>query len=170
MLSSDLRPGLAAAAAGFGVLSAMHVVLLRIIDGICRQAIFAGDMRDLVSQWVHPPRSVFLVAEIEGAVVGSVAVKKGGISDASKGKDEELEQPGVCTVWKVSSRQDVRKRGVGRALMEKAEKWAREVAGASSVELMTGSIKAKAFYGRIGYRLFRGSTWGALISFWRKDL
>lgn len=170
MLSTDLRPGLAAAATGFGVLSALHVMLLRSIDDVCRKAIFAGDMCDIVSQWIQPPRSAFFVAEDGGRVVGSIAVKRGGIADYSKGKDEQLEHPEVCTVWKVSSRQDVRGKGIGRALMNRAEEWARMVAGAKSIELITGSIKAKAFYERIGYKLFKGSKIGALFSFWRKDL
>lgn len=53
-------------------------------------------------------------------------------------------------VWKVSTAKQARGKGVARVLMEAAERWAADTAGAKRMVLVTASPGAKLFYRTIG--------------------
>lgn len=53
-------------------------------------------------------------------------------------------------VWKVSTSRAARGKGVAAKLMEAAERWAADTAGAKRMVLVTASPGAKLFYRRIG--------------------
>lgn len=161
--------GVAMIIGGMTFMSFFHIRTLIAIDGICRKDIFSGDMTDIRSTWIVDKKSVFYVAEMgPGRVVGSVAVKCGGVKDYSKKEGEELSEPDSCSIWKLSTDSNVRRGGVAKRLMQQAEIWAREEAGAVRMRLVTGSIKAKGFYKRMGYQVYDGSALGARISYWEK--
>lgn len=56
-------------------------------------------------------------------------------------------------VWKVSTAKQARGKGVAALLMEAAERWAADVAGAKRMVLVTASPGAKTFYRKIGCAL-----------------
>jgi len=157
----------AAAAAGAGGLAALHFVTRRMVARMCAQECETGDMADIAARWQVPGERAFFVAEDgAGRVIGSAAVRRGGLREGDgRGKDEGR----VCSVWKVSTLRSARGGGVARLLMQAVEEWAASV-GAAEVQLMTASSGAKRFYERIGYGLAAGSKQGTQFSVWRKAL
>jgi len=100
-------------------------------------------------------RTAFFVAvradDPTGAPVGCVAVKcehtlhrerLAGVAAA----------PGEASIWRLTTAPAARKLGVGRALMEAAEAFARR-SGCTSMSLITGNDESKVFYARVGYAL-----------------
>ena len=146
----------------------MHLLTHRVVLAMCTESCNVGDMNDIAAHWQVEGQSAFFVVEDDlGAVVGSAAVKLGGLPlPTAKPSDDS---PLVSTVWKVSTLQSARGGGVARLLMLATEEWARE-AGAAEMHLMTASSGAKRFYERIGYTLSGGSKRGTQFSTWRKVL
>ncbi len=89
----------------------------------------------------RPDHGVF-VAEAEGNVVGWVHVYAVAA----------LESPAHAEIGGLVVDEAHRGRGIGRALMERAEAWARDM-GLGAVRLRSNVIRAEAhaFYERIGY-------------------
>ncbi|MGB9593658.1 MAG: GNAT family N-acetyltransferase, partial [Anaerolineae bacterium] len=89
----------------------------------------------------RPDHAVF-VAEAEGVVVGWVHVYAVAT----------LESPAHAEIGGLVVDEAHRGRGIGRALMERAEAWARGM-GLHTVRLRSNVIRAEAhaFYERIGY-------------------
>lgn len=175
---SSPRARNALAVAGLGVtgLAALHFVTYRAIRSLCDHDIQAGDMRDIPASWQREGESEFFVAvdQEAGTVLGCVAVKKGGWKEqfhkhSTAAAPTSVEVPTVCSVWKVSTAASARGMGVAKALMAKAEDWARSQGGQQMV-LVTASPGAKAFYARLGYNLDGGSARGAQFSSWAKTL
>lgn len=155
---------------GMTLTAVLHVASLVSVDTMSRKDIYSGDMSNINKEWVVDGKRAFYIAEVGGGrVVGSVAVKRGGVKDYYKRDDETTDEPGIFSVWKLSTDSSERRGGVAMQLMKKAELWAMEH-GASKIRLMTGSVKAKTFYKRIGYSLYDGSRTGARLSFWEKAL
>ncbi len=170
--AATLRTAAAAMAAGVCGLAALHAATHFAIARMCDAACATGDMADVAAHWQLPGVAAFFVAEdvATGAVVGSVAVRRGGLEDAERARsDAPLLQPDACSVWKVSTLASARGTGVARALMRAAEAWACD-AGAKRIVLMTGSSGAKRFYQRAKYTLTDGSLRGTEPSVWSKTL
>jgi GNAT superfamily N-acetyltransferase len=94
-------------------------------------------------------KSPYMVAELDGRVVGCVCVrmKHTCYREASKGVEEPV---GEASVWRLSVDASVRKHGVGRALMVAAEAFAVEHS-AKYMSLITGNEHSRKFYQRLGY-------------------
>ena len=102
-----------------------------------------------------------MVAEICGEVIGCCGVKVG----TKEGGPTAIIRQAVesrCSVWRLSVAVSARHHGVGTALMEHAEEWARHV-GATEMWLMTGNKAAGQFYERIGYRK---ASWAEALGPW----
>lgn len=93
----------------------------------------------------RPDHAVF-VAEMAGLVVGWVHVHAVAT----------LESPAHAEIGGLVVDEAHRGRGIGRALMERAEEWARDV-GLRAVRLRSNVIRAEAhaFYEHIGYALMK---------------
>ena len=171
-------PGRAAAAAltiGLGGLAALHWATHNAITQNCLEACISGDMADIAAHWQVEGDSAFFVAELvsDGSVVGSVAVKRGGLADADAPPGDPLTEPRSCSIWKVSTAPHARGLGVARLLMAEAERWAAggpRRARAHRMVLMTASPGAKIFYAKLGYELQEGSALGTQFSVWSKPL
>ena len=106
---------------------------------------------NVAAHWAGTDRCMF-VAVLAGEVVGCCGVKLG---KAEGGPVLPLPAEGgdstVCSVWRVSVAQPVRRQGVGAALMARSEAWGRE-AGVAQLWLVTGNPLASQFYQKVGYR------------------
>jgi ribosomal protein S18 acetylase RimI-like enzyme len=100
-------------------------------------------------------RTAFFVAvradDPSGAPVGCVAVKCEHTLHRERLAGVEAAR-GEASIWRLTTAPSARRLGVGRALMEAAEAFARR-AGCSSMSLITGNDESKAFYARVGYTL-----------------
>jgi GNAT superfamily N-acetyltransferase len=103
----------------------------------------ATQMRGRLSEILADTSYATFVAEHEGAVVGTVGVRIGSYYERSG-------MYGQLLVLSVS--EGIRGRGVGRALVDTAEEWARE-RGASAMVVHSGQQReeAHAFYEGVGY-------------------
>lgn len=159
---------------GFGGLALMQMVTTSRIRSMCDHECTKGDMFDIACSWQKQGVSDFFVAEIDGQVVGSIAVRLGGFEwyfnqHATNKTDEAI--PSYASVWKVSTAHQVRGKGVAKALMNTAEAWAIQHA-ATKMMLITGSPGAKQFYNRVGYSL-KTPPWsmhGTEVTIWEKKL
>ena len=173
-LTTGERPGRGALLAlllGAGGLAALQASTALVIRQMVDEECAAGDMADIAASWQCVGRQ-FFVAEVNGLVVGSVAVRLGGVLDTpSPQSDAPAGSEVLASVWKVSTNKAHRGLGVAYELMAAAEQWASD-AGASKMVLVTGSRGAKLFYARIGYELTSppGSRRGTEISYWAKPL
>lgn len=115
---------LAALSEQLGYPTDVHAVLerLRAIGPRSDHAVFVAEAEGLVIGWVH----VYAVTTVESPAHAEIG---GLVVDAAH-----------------------RGRGVGRALMERAEEWARD-AGLGSVRVRSNVVRAEAheFYAHIGY-------------------
>ena len=166
------RVTVAALGLGLGGIAALHVATRALIAAMCDEACTTGDMSDIATHWQVAGESAFFVAELDGTVVGSVAVRRGGLDEDESAPpgSRPLKQPECCSVWKVSTSAAARGAGVARLLMAEAERWAIEQARAELMVLMTASPGAKLFYAKLGYALQDGSTRGTQFSVWSKPL
>jgi ribosomal protein S18 acetylase RimI-like enzyme len=111
--------------------------------------------RDMLqSKWTRPPHA-FFIAELEGRVVGCVAVRCGEhtlYKERARSFDSVLGEffARQASVWRLSVDSSVRRLGVGRMLMEKAEAHAAR-AGCTSISLITANPASRRFYERLGY-------------------
>jgi GNAT superfamily N-acetyltransferase len=169
---ATLTAAAALALSGLAGLAALHALTHLLIGRMCDEECTSGNMADIPSHWQVPGCSAFFVAEDahSGDVIASVAVRRGGLRDEAGGTGGALSEPEVCSVWKVSTRKDARGCGAARAVMAAAEAWARDVANAQRMVLVTGSPGAKRFYARTGYALTGGALRGTEASFWCKAL
>jgi GNAT superfamily N-acetyltransferase len=94
------------------------------------------------------PNERLLVAEVEGEVAGVAHVK---VYDTPPSPLHVMRRRGH--VDDVVVAEEHRRKGIGRALMERAASWCREQ-GASQLLLTVweGNRAAEAFYDRLGYR------------------
>lgn len=156
---------------GCAVLIGLHLYMYWFISKMCIESTTNGDMADIKKHWQIPHFKEFFIAITpQGQVLGSVAVRKGGLdTDDKKTKDDALDEPNACCVYKVTTKPSTRGHGVARKLMKAAEDWA-VAEGATEMQLITASIGAKVFYSKIGYRNWYGEPDGATISKWLKVL
>jgi GNAT superfamily N-acetyltransferase len=99
------------------------------------------------------------VAEMEGRVVGTVTFQPAA---ATHGGDV-YDRPDVASVHMLAVEPTVRRRGIGRALLERAESRARET-GAAELALDTSERAAHlvALYRRWGYEVVGAARWPAV--------
>jgi GNAT superfamily N-acetyltransferase len=116
-------------------------VLLAAVDELERRYGQADDDAHLHTDELAPPEGTFLVARVAGHLAGGVGIRR--IGDA----DQRLAE--VKRLW---VRPDLRRTGVATALMEAAERRAREL-GYRQLYLETGRAQpeALAFYPRTGW-------------------
>ena len=83
------------------------------------------------------------VAELEGQVVGYVHLNDYDL----------LYMPPMKNIMGIAVRADHRRQGIGKLLLEAAERWAKE-SGAAGVRLVSGETRvgAHAFYRTLGYQ------------------
>ena len=83
------------------------------------------------------------VAELDGQVVGYVHLNDYDL----------LYMPPMKNIMGIAVSKDHRRQGIGRLLLEAAERWARE-SGAAGVRLVSGETRvgAHAFYRALGYQ------------------
>jgi ribosomal protein S18 acetylase RimI-like enzyme len=98
---------------------------------------------NLMEFWGDKEDRVMLVAtlaEDPDVVVGAVAVKKGpSYSDVEPESTE-------ASIWRMSVSSNVRRRGLGKKLMQAAEEWARDKYHCTSMGLWTANAVAGKFY------------------------
>jgi GNAT superfamily N-acetyltransferase len=113
----------------------------------------AGWFEELLAQH-RAGDSIWLVAEVDGRVVGSVdAHLERPVEDASRQILRDLARPRV-TVDALGVEEAYRRRGVGTRLMRAVEAWARE-RGAARIVLTTfaaGPTSMPFYQQRMGYR------------------
>lgn len=156
---------------GIGILVSLHLFMYWMISRMCIEATTTGDMANIKEHWQIPHyREFFVAVTPSGEVLGSVAVRKGGLdTDHDKNKNDTLDEPNSCCVYKVTTKSSMRGQGIARALMEFAEGWA-IMEGATEMQLITASVGAKTFYKSIGYTNWYGEPEGPTISKWLKLL
>jgi ribosomal protein S18 acetylase RimI-like enzyme len=99
---------------------------------------------------ISDPDTALFVAEVEGQLAGFVTVL---VRDASP--IPVLVPRRLAIVDNLAVRRDLRRHGIGRALMHKAQRWA-SARGATAVELNVYEFNeaAIAFYEALGYEKF----------------
>ena len=118
---------------------------------------------NLVKHWMDKSDRVMLVAECtqddndgdatsttsttkpQQIVVGCCGVKI-GTSESEVGPESD-----IGSVWRVSVDKSARSKGIGKALMTKAEQWISEKS-CTKMQLVTGNRIAANFYKSIGYQ------------------
>lgn len=107
--------------------------------------------------WLVPGKSAFFVAELDGTIVGCAGViaKHALFKEAKRlqhirAADVEDGPSVEASVWRVGVDRNVRRVGIGKALMGAVEAWAVD-AGCERVSLVTGNSASKRFYTAIGY-------------------
>lgn len=102
---------------------------------------------NIVQSWLHS-RATFLVAEDEkGRVMGCIAVRQ---CHTLRTKDLLTNSGQEASIWRLSVCPTLRKSGLGRLLVDKAEQWALGK-GCSHISLLTGNPESQKFYFRLGY-------------------
>ena len=116
-------------------------VIYSALDELARRYGPGADAEHLELDEMVPPRGVFVVAREDGHVVGGVGVRSILAPERHTGEVKRL--------W---VRPDLRRRGVGAALMEAIVAAARDI-GMRELYLETGFLQpeAIAFYGAIGW-------------------
>ena len=123
----------------------------------------------LREHWMAPGFSHFWVAEMNGKVVGCVACRlQHTLTHPTREQMNASHRTDEASVWRLAVDPTLRKAGVGRLLMAKAEGWAGEE-GARHLTLLTGNKASALFYRRIGYAIetrqrceafsYRGGWW-----------
>jgi GNAT superfamily N-acetyltransferase len=123
-----------------GALSVYHAAL----DELTRRYGGSEEGKHLSTDELLPPRGLFLLARLDGDLVGGVGLRP--ISDPA------LEVGEVKRLW---VRSDQRRRGVGLALMDEVEERARRL-GYRQLYLESGYAQPEAL------ELYRGSGWDAV--------
>ncbi|MGL4178721.1 MAG: GNAT family N-acetyltransferase [Dermatophilaceae bacterium] len=109
-----------------------------------------GDVDDLATAYLRPVRSALFVARLDGAVVGTAAMQPCRLMSPPNPVwlAAWYSQPEVCELRRVWVHRDARRRGVARALVRQAVRWATTSGGYTEVYLHTdtGSPGAERFW------------------------
>jgi ribosomal protein S18 acetylase RimI-like enzyme len=110
-------------------------------DGPARPAAIVADL-------IAGPRSAILVAERDGGLAGLVTVLLQGIAGLPIVVPRR-----IAVVDNLIVRADCRRQGIGRRLIDRAERWA-DAQGAQAVEIVVHEFnhEARGFYDALGYR------------------
>jgi GNAT superfamily N-acetyltransferase len=139
----------------FEIVDARHRAAL---PHVFRDAEGPARSREYMDELVAGPESVITVAEQGGRLVGLINVQTREAPDLPI-----LVPRRYAVVDALVVEEGARRQGVGRALMEAGEDWARKQ-GASSLELTVWEFNttAIAFYESMGYNTARRRMWKAL--------
>jgi ribosomal protein S18 acetylase RimI-like enzyme len=139
----------------FGEVDAMHCEALPQVfqepDGPVRS-------REYVTAIISNKNMVLFVAESDGQIIGLVQAY------VQEAPDIPLFVPRrYAVIDNVAVKQNFRRSGVGQALIEKAEQWAKGKK-ASQIELNVWEFNtgAAAFYDKLGYETARRTMWKSL--------
>jgi ribosomal protein S18 acetylase RimI-like enzyme len=115
----------------------------------------AARPRDYIASILEDENACLWVAEHEGRIVGIVKIALRETRDIPVLVPRRYAEIGTLAVAR-----EYRRRGIGRALMEVSERWARE-RGADQIELGVWEFNehARAFYNALGYRTARRRMW-----------
>ena len=115
--------------------------LFRRTDGPARPPAVIADL-------IAGPRSTILVAESAGRLVGLVTVLLQGVAGLPILVPRQL-----ALIDNLIVRADRRRQGIGRRLLDRAERWA-DAHGAQAVEIVVHefNLEARRFYDALGYR------------------
>jgi ribosomal protein S18 acetylase RimI-like enzyme len=114
--------------------------------------------REYVTAIVSNENMVLFVAESDGQIIGLVQAY------VQEAPDIPLFVPRrYAVIDNVAVKQDFRRSGIGQALIEKAERWAKDKK-ASQIELNVWEFNtgATAFYDKLGYETARRIMWKPL--------
>jgi len=102
----------------------------------------------IVADLIAGPRSTILVAERDGGLAGLVSVLLQGIAGLPI-----LVPRRIAVIDNLIVRADCRRHGIGRRLIDRAERWA-DAQGAQAVEIVVHefNLEARRFYDALGYR------------------
>jgi ribosomal protein S18 acetylase RimI-like enzyme len=110
----------------------------------------------LMDSWGVKDDRIMLVACLEEEpekVVGSVGVKKGLAHDVQEPDSSQ------ASIWRMSVSPPVRRRGLGKKLMQAAEEHAKNEYKCTAMGLMTANEIAGKFYSeKCGYQVVEGQT------------
>mmetsp|Transcript_7887 Transcript_7887/g.12331 ORF Transcript_7887/g.12331 Transcript_7887/m.12331 type:complete len:213 (-) Transcript_7887:146-784(-) len=97
---------------------------------------------NLLEHWEEEGRVMFVAfpEDNPGKLIGCVGVQLG-----CDERIVDLEST-IASIWKISVEKGERRRGVGKALMEKAESWAKEEHNCASLRLVTANTIAVTFF------------------------
>jgi GNAT superfamily N-acetyltransferase len=107
-------------------------------------------MKDIVKVWMKPSFSHFYVAEVDGQIVGCIAIKLQHTLHSERGSGVPTVEE-EASVWRLTVAPEGRKLGIGRKLMEYGEQWAKQQ-GAKYISLITGNPESQKFYTRLNYQ------------------
>ncbi|OJF10992.1 acetyltransferase (GNAT) family protein [Couchioplanes caeruleus] len=146
--SSDLSVALAAPADLVEAETVMREVLRTDLGGYRAQ--WHRDLDHLEAAYLRRPGCALVVARDEGGIVGTAAVKPCLLATPPNPDwlAREYNQPGVCQLVRVWVAAGARRRGVGRALAERAVGWSVGPGGYRRVYLHTDASVpgAEAFW------------------------
>lgn len=109
--------------------------------------------KGLISYWMKPNYSHFWVAEVQNKIVGCVACRlQHALIHPSSSQSNESFKTAEASIWRLTVDPSCRKLGIGRILMDHAEKWAVEH-GADHMSLVTANRASALFYRRLGYTI-----------------
>lgn len=111
--------------------------------------------KESIAERLHRENSVWLVAEHEGQIVGSIDVSVRQTEDSPLVVPRRYARIGTLLVA-----ERYRRRGIARALLDAAHRWARDQ-GVDQFELNVYEFNqgAIALYERLGYRTARRTMW-----------
>ena len=139
----------------FGQVDALHCEALPQVfqepDGPVRS-------NEYIAATISNENMVLFVAESDGQIIGLVQAY------VQEAPDIPLFVPRrYAVIDSVAVKQDFRRSGVGQALIEKAERWAKDKK-ASQIELNVWEFNAgaAAFYDKLGYETARRTMWKPL--------
>ena len=112
----------------------------------------ADAMHGLALAWPAPGAAFFVATDAaDGEVLGCVGVKFLHTLDPSaKLAEPPLFTDSEASIWRLSVASNARQLGIGRALMDKAEAFAKE-GGATHLSLICGNPESVKFYRKIGF-------------------
>ena len=132
--------------------------------------------QNLFKHWCQDNRNrCLLVAEKDvikkderpNVIVGCIAIIRGTDCKINAIVDQE---DITFSVWKMSVAEDFRRQGVGRKLIEAAEKWAAEK-GCKKMKMVTANPVASKFYQKQGYKSIHPNfCFGWLGSWYEKQI
>jgi ribosomal protein S18 acetylase RimI-like enzyme len=127
----------------------MRIVLSRIAESEGQDSM--STFPAISKYWLQPDFSALWVADLDGQPVGCVACRLQHTIFETEAEDSNAaNRTPEASIWRLSVNTQIRQCGIGRLLMDHAERWARDH-GATHMSLMTANKASQAFYRRLQY-------------------